>query len=215
MSSEEFTAFLSSALKVLRASSSPRALIYACMDWRHIAELLAAGKQCDLPLANLVAWVKTNAGMGSLYRSQHELIAVFKAGSDPYTNNVELGRHGRNRTNVWTYRGMSAFGSDREELLAAHPTVKPVMLVADAIRDVTKRGEVVVDTFLGSGTTLMAAAETGRTCFGVELDPLYVDASIRRWQSYTHRDATHAETGELFCDRAARGAAGGGEARHG
>ena len=118
--------------------------------------------------------------------------------SQPHTNNVELGRFGRNRTNVWHYPGMSSFGSEREERLATHPTVKPVALVADAIRDVTKRGDLVLDTFLGSGTTLIAAEETGRRCAAVELDPRYVDVTIRRWQKATARDAIHVESGLAF-----------------
>ena len=203
MSPEEFTAFLAAALKVLKTSSAPGALIYACMDWRHVFELIGAGRQCSLELFNLCVWAKTNAGMGSLYRNQHELVCVFKAGPTQHTNNVELGRHGR--SNLWTYR-------DRDALLASHPTVKPVLMIADALRDVTKRGDTVLDTFMGSGSTLMAAEETGRTCFGTELDPLYVDVAIRRWQIHTRRDAVHASTGELFCERAERLAARDNEA---
>jgi DNA modification methylase len=187
MSPDEFTGFLAAALNVLQASSSPRALIYTCMDWRHVHELLDAGRQCGLELYNICVWAKSNAGMGSLYRNQHELICVFKAGSETPANNVELGRHGRNRSNLWTYRGFNAFGNERDELLAMHPTVKPVTMVADALRDVTKRGGSVLDTFMGSGSTLIAAEETGRRCFGTELDPLYVDVAIRRWQIHTCR----------------------------
>jgi hypothetical protein len=142
--------------------------------------------------------------MGSLYRSQHEVIPVFATGAGQHANNVELGRHGRNRSNLWTYRGFNAFGQDRDALLACHPTVKPVAMIADALRDVTKRGGIVLDTFMGSGSTLMAAEETGRVCFGAELDPLYVDVAIRRWQTKCARDAIHLGTGELFNDRAAR-----------
>ncbi len=200
----QFVALLTNSLTVLRQSVIDGALIYACMDWRHVYELLDAGRRCDLELCNLCVWAKTNAGMGSLYRSQHELICLFKAGTADHTNNVELGRHGRNRTNLWTYRGMNAFGVDRNELLASHPTVKPVLMIADAIRDVTKRGDLVLDTFLGSGSTLLAAEETGRVCFGVELDPLYVDVAVRRWQQKTGRDAVHLDTGELFQDRSER-----------
>jgi DNA modification methylase len=145
--------------------------------------------------------------MGSLYRSQHELVCVFRAGSTRHTNNVELGRHGRNRSNLWTYRGLNSFGANREELLASHPTVKPVLMIADAIRDVTKRGDPVLDTFLGSGSTVMAAQETGRVGIGMDLDPLYVDVAVRRWQTHTRCDAIHAETGEYFDDRAKRLAA--------
>jgi DNA modification methylase len=215
MSPDEFTAFLAAALKVLQTSSASHALIYACMDWRHVHELISAGRQCALELYNICVWAKTNAGMGSLYRNQHELICVFKAGAETPTNNVELGRHGRNRSNLWTYRGFNAFSNERDELLAAHPTVKPVAMVADALRDVTARGGTVLDTVMGSGSTLIAAEETGRRCFGTELDPLYVDVAIRRWQLNTHRDAVHAGTGELFCDRAERLAAHGSEVRHG
>ena len=216
MSPDEFTGFLAAALAVLESSSSPRALIYACMDWRHVHELLSAGRQRALELYNICVWAKTNAGMGSLYRNQHELICVFKAGTETPTNNVELGRHGRNRSNLWTYRGFNSFGDQRDELLAAHPTVKPVAMVADALRDVTKRGGTVLDTFMGSGSTLIAAEETGRCCFGTELDPLYVDVAIRRWQIHTCRDAVHASTGELFCDRAERlAAAHSSEVDHG
>jgi DNA modification methylase len=202
MSAEQFTAFLATALKVLKASCSPRALIYACMDWRHVYDLLSAGVDCALDLYNICVWAKTNAGMGSLYRNQHELICVFKAGAETPVNNVELGRHGRNRSNLWTYRGFNAFGGERDGLLAVHPTVKPVPLIADVLRDVTKRGSIVVDTFMGSGSTLIAAEETGRRCFGTELDPLYVDVAVRRWQAHSKRDAVDAESGELFCERA-------------
>ena len=141
LSPDQFTAFLAESLSVLQRSATEAALIYACMDWRHIYELLAAGRQCDLELHNLCVWAKTNAGMGSLYRSQHELICVFKAGAAKHINNIELGRHGRNRSNLWSYRGLNSFGADRDELLASHPTVKPVLMIADAIRDVTRRGD--------------------------------------------------------------------------
>jgi DNA modification methylase len=215
MSPEDFTTFLATALKVLQTSSSPHALIYACIDWRHVHELISAGRQCTLELYNICVWAKTNAGMGSLYRNQHEFVCVFRAGTEPLTNNVELGRHGRNRSNLWTYRGLNSFGDERDEQLAAHPTVKPVAMIADALRDVTKRGGSVLDNFLGSGSTLIAAEETGRRCFGVELDQLYVDVAIRRWQNHTCRDAVDASTGELFCDRAERLAARSSEASHG
>jgi DNA modification methylase len=215
LNSDQFTAFLAESLTVLQQSASDRALIYACMDWRHIFELLGAGRQSGLELINLCVWAKTNAGMGSLYRSQHELICVFKAGPANHTNNVELGRHGRNRANLRTYRGLNSFGADRDELLASHPTVKPVLMIADAIRDVTRRGEVVLDTFMGSGSTVMAAEETGRVGVGVDLDPLYVDVAVRRWQARTRRDALHAETGETFDDRAKRLASQSREEQHG
>jgi hypothetical protein len=212
MSTEQFTEFLAKALQVLKTSCSPRALIYACMDWRHVHDLLSAGIRSALELYNICVWAKTNAGMGSLYRNQHELVCVFKAGDETPANNVELGRHGRYRSNLWTYRGFNAFGAERDEMLAAHPTVKPVALIADVLRDVTKRGGVVLDTFMGSGSTLIAAEETGRRCFGTELDPLYVDVAVRRWQAHSKRDAVHAESGELF---AARWQQATPEVRHG
>ncbi len=215
LSTSEFTAFLVAALKALRASSTTSALIYACMDWRHVFELIGAGRDCGLDLFNVCVWAKTNAGMGSLYRNQHELICVFKAGPESHLNNVDLGRYGRNRSNVWTYRGFNAFGADRDALLASHPTVKPVAMISDALRDVSRRGGIVLDTFMGSGSTLIAAEETGRICIGTELDPLYVDVAIRRWQARTCRDAVHAETGELFEDRVRRLAAPSAEADHG
>ena len=202
MTADQFTEFLATALKVLKASCSPRALIYACMDWRHIHELLSAGMGCTLELYNICVWAKTNAGMGSLYRNQHELVCVFKAGAETPANNVELGRHGHNRSNFWTYRGFNAFGGERDGPLAVHPTVKPVALIADVLRDVTKRGCIVLDTFMGSGSTLIAAEETGRRRFGTELDPLYVDVAVRRWQAHSKRDAVNAESGKLFCEHA-------------
>jgi DNA modification methylase len=202
MSSEEFQAFLKAALAVLQAASNPSALAFVFMDWRHLYELIGASRELSLELANLVVWTKTNAGLGSFYRSQHEHIAIFRAGGAPHANNIQLGRLGRNRSNVWTYSGFNAFGRDRNLLLPAHPTVKPVLLVADALRDVTKRGDIVLDTFLGSGSTLIAAEETGRTCYAGEIDPLYVDLAIRRWQAKTCCDATHAVTGGRFNERA-------------
>jgi DNA modification methylase len=198
MSSDDFFALLRDALEVLRTASAANALIYACIDWRHVVELVVAGRVCGMSLHNLCVWVKNNPGMGGTYRNQHELVAVFRAGAGQPVNNVELGKYGRNRSNVWSYPGMASFGAGRDELLASHPTVKPVALISDVLRDVTKRGDVVLDTFLGSGSTLMAAQETGRICFGVELDPLYVDTAIRRWQRATGLDAVHAEGGQTF-----------------
>jgi DNA modification methylase len=203
MSSDDFFALLRDALEVLRTASTANALIYACMDWRHILELEVAGRSCGISLYNICVWVKNNAGMGAIYRNQHEMVCVFRAGPDQPVNNVELGKYGRNRSNVWSYPGMASFGADRDELLASHPTVKPIALISDVLRDVTKRGDVVLDTFLGSGSTLMAAEETGRVCFGVELDPLYVDVAISRWQRATGLEAVHAEGGQTF-EQAAR-----------
>ena len=204
MSEAEFTRFLSTTFEQLCAFSQPGSVHYICMDWRHLREFLGAGAETYDDLLNLCVWVKSNGGMGSLYRSQHELIGVFKNGKARHRNNVELGRHGRNRTNVWTYPGVTGFGRQNEEgvLLSLHPTVKPVALVADAILDCSRRGDLVLDAFLGSGTTLIAAERTGRTCYGIELDPPYVDTIIRRWQAYAGEIARHAVSGQSFAELA-------------
>ena len=204
LSSADFFAFLRHSFSVLKSNCAPTALIYACIDWRHVKEMTVAGHACDMPLYQIVTWVKSNGGMGGIYRNQSEFICVFKAGDATPLDNVELGRHGRNRTNVWNYPGMSSFGIERDSLLGMHPTVKPVAMIADALRDVTKRGEIVLDTFLGSGSTLIAAEETGRSCRGVELDPIYVDVAIRRWQNATGRDAILSGTGQTFSSVAER-----------
>jgi DNA modification methylase len=174
------------------------------MDWRHLRELLAAIEANDLLLLNLCVWNKNNGGMGSLYRSKHELILIAKKGNAPHTNNVELGKFGRYRTNVWDYAGVNSFGKSRMENLADHPTVKPVALVADAIRDVTHPGEIVLDAFMGSGTTILAAERTKRCAYGIEIDPRYVDVGIRRWEAMTGKLAVLAETGETSPQVAAR-----------
>lgn len=198
MSKDDFTAFLLSALSGICQCAVPGALIYTCMDWRHMEELLAAGRSSGCELLNVCVWVKSNGGMGSLYRSRHEFCFVFKNGSAPHLNNIQLGRFGRNRTNVWNYSGGNAFakrGSRRN--LELHPTVKPVLMVADAIQDSSNRNDIIFDPFLGSGTTLLAAERTGRRCYGVELDPLYVDTAIERWQRITGRKA-HNQLGETY-----------------
>jgi len=204
MTPDQFIEFLKRVLGLLVRYSDSRALHYICMDWRHLFELLTAAEGVYLELKNLCAWVKDNAGMGSLYRSQHELVLVFKSGAAPHRNNVQLGQYGRNRTNVWHYPTVSNFGRRGEEgnLLALHPTVKPVALVADAIMDCSARGDIVLDPFLGSGSTLIAAERVGRMCRGMELDPLYVDAAIRRWQRFTGDSAIHVATGGRFDDLA-------------
>jgi DNA modification methylase len=181
MSPKEFTKFLEAAFIRFVNFSTDGSIHFICMDWRHIRELLDAAAKPYHELKNLCVWSKTNAGMGSLYRSQHELVFVFKNGSAPHINNVELGRFGRNRTNVWNYAGLNTFGSDRDTELAMHPTVKPVALVADAILDCSKRDGIVLDAFAGSGTTLIAAEKTGRRGYGNEIDPYYVDTIVRRF----------------------------------
>ncbi|GAD51230.1 putative methyltransferase, partial [Caenibius tardaugens NBRC 16725] len=179
MTREEFIRFLVDVMTRLAAYSAEGALHFMCMDWRHAHELLMAGDGVYDELKNICVWAKTNAGMGSLYRSQHELVFVFKSGTTAHINNVELGRHGRNRTNVWTYAGVNGFGQDRGDL-ALHPTVKPVDLVADAIRDCSHRKGIVLDAFGGSGTTLIAAERTGRFGRAIEIDPHYCDVIVRR-----------------------------------
>lgn len=170
------------------------------MDWRHSGEILAAGKSVYDEFKQLCVWNKTNAGMGSLYRSKHEMVFVFKRGKAPHINNVELGKHGRSRSNVWDYPGVNTFRRGREDALSVHPTVKPVALVADAILDVTRRKDVVLDTFGGSGTTLIAAERTGRCARLIEIDARYCDAIICRWQQETGKRATLASDGRLFDD---------------
>ena len=204
MDRPEFIAFLDQACRNLAAFSVDGSLHYLFMDWRHIEDLLAVGRGVYGELKNLCVWVKDNAGMGSLYRSRHELIAVFKSGSQGHRNNVQLGRFGRNRSNVWHYPGANSFSRCGEEgnLLALHPTVKPAAMVADAILDCSARDEIVLDAFLGSGTTLIAAERTGRRCYGLELDPTYVDTTIRRWEALTGGSARHAGTGRSFDDLA-------------
>jgi DNA modification methylase len=200
MSQAQFTTFLTRAMERLAAHSEDGALHYICMDWRHLQEVLAAGHQVYSEMKNLCVWAKDNAGMGSFYRSQHELVLVFKHGKGAHQNHVQLGQHGRYRSNIWRYPGVNSFGraTDEGNLLALHPTVKPVALVADAILDASRRGEIVLDTFLGSGTTLMAAERVGRICHGLELDPIYVDTIIRRWQAMTGDSAVLAASGLTF-----------------
>lgn len=200
MSPTEFTAFLTSACTLMAEHSEDGSLHFVCMDWRGLQALLAAGEAAYTELKNLCVWVKDNAGMGSLYRSQHELVLVFKNGRAGHRNNVQLGRFGRHRSNVWRYAGVNSFGRETAEgnLLALHPTVKPVALVADALKDASGRGEVVLDPFLGSGTTLMAAERTGRVCAGLELDPGYVDTALLRWERLTGQLARQEGTGQTY-----------------
>lgn len=205
MSPAEFTAFLVSTLKPAVEYSADGALHYICIDWRHYGELLNADNQLYDELLNVVVWCKTNGGQGSFYRSQHEDIFVFRVGAAPHLNNVQLGRYGRNRSNVWSYAGANTFRAGRMADLAAHPTVKPVPLVADAMRDCTRRDEVVLDPFMGAGTTILAAERVGRRAYGIEIDPLYVDVSIRRWQNATKADAVLDGVGKTF-DEVAAGA---------
>jgi DNA modification methylase len=203
MSPSQFVAFLKRWMRLAAQFSEDGSIHYVCIDWRHLSEALAAGSEVYSELKNLVVWAKTNAGQGSFYRSQHELILVFKNGQGPHQNNIELGRHGRSRSNVWTYAGVNSFRAGRLDELSIHPTVKPVALVADAMRDCSRRGDIVLDPFLGSGTTILAAERVGRRGYGMEIDPLYVDAAIRRWQDFTKRDAILKATGQTFDEVAA------------
>jgi len=200
MSPAEFTQFLTRVMGLMRGASVDGALLYQFMDWRGMGEILAAGQANELALKNLVVWNKGCGGMGSFYRSQHELVFVFKAGTGKHTNNIQLGRFGRNRTNVWDYPGANSFGraSSEGNLLSLHPTVKPVPLIADAILDACERGDIVLDPFLGSGTTVIAAEQTGRKGYGIELDPRYVDTAVRRWQRLTGLPAKNAASGRTF-----------------
>ncbi|MGB8028023.1 MAG: site-specific DNA-methyltransferase [Terracidiphilus sp.] len=206
MTAGEFTGFLGTAMALSVLSSQPGSLAYYFMDWRHLSEILAAGLVAYGKPMNLCVWAKNNAGMGSFYRSAHELIFLFKNGEASHRNNVQLGQFGRYRTNVWKYPSANTFSRSGPEgdLLALHPTPKPVALIADAIKDSTRRGELILDPFLGSGTAVIAAERTGRVCYGMELDPIYMDAVIRRWQRRTKRDAFHVESGESFGVREAR-----------
>lgn len=213
MSEQEFTAFLEAQFKLLAAHSCAGSVHFVCMDWRHCLEILTAAKK-TYRFLNLCVWNKTNGGMGSLYRSKHELIFVFKNGSAPHQNNIELGVHGRNRTNVWDYPGANSFHEGRLDDLAAHPTIKPVALVAEAILDCSKRNSIVLDTFAGSGTTIVAAERTGRRAYAMEIDPIYVDVAIQRFEKLTGKTVVHAETkqslAEMKAERLGELGSGGG-----
>ena len=185
MATDAFRAFLAESLGACATVSRNGAIHFVCMDWRHMEDLASVGNAVYGSLLNLCIWNKSNAGMGSLYRSKHELVFVFKVGTAPHFNAVELGRHGRNRTNVWDYTSVNSLVGSRQEDLTLHPTVKPTALVADAIQDVTRRGELVLDTFLGSGTTLIAAERTERRFRGLDIDPAYVDVAVDRWSAMT------------------------------
>jgi DNA modification methylase len=200
MSEIEFVAFLSNVLASLAAHSRSGSIHYVFMSWHHLFELLTAGRRVYDELKNICVWVKTNGGMGSLYRSQHELVAVFKKGKAAHINNVELGRQGRNRTNVWVYAGMNSFSAERAEALSGHPTTKPVRLVEDAILDCSTRGGLVLDGFLGSGTTLIAAERAGRRAYGLECEPRYVDLALNRFRKLTGIEPVHVDSGLKFVE---------------
>ncbi|HEX8415948.1 MAG TPA: site-specific DNA-methyltransferase, partial [Sphingomicrobium sp.] len=203
MTQVEFTNFLTEVCAQLAAFSVDGSIHFVCMDWRHMREMLAAGHAAYAELKNLIVWNKDNGGMGSFYRSKHELVFAFKNGTAPHINNFGLGQHGRYRTNVWDYAGINSMRAGRDEELAMHPTVKPAAMIADAIRDCSKRRGIVLDAFSGSGTTIMACEETGRRGRALEIDPHYIDVAIRRWQKATGRSATLVGTEVTFDDVAA------------
>jgi DNA modification methylase len=185
LSDPEFRTFLADTLSTCVALSRDGAVHFICMDWRHLEDLRAVADEAYGELLNVCVWNKSNAGMGSLYRSKHELVSVYRVGDAPHLNTVELGRHGRNRTNVWDYPSVNTFQGNKRGDLALHPTVKPTAMVADAIQDVTKRGDLVLDIFLGSGTSLIASERTGRRFRGIDIDPAYVDVAVDRWVAMT------------------------------
>ncbi len=200
MSRAQFTAFLKSTLGTAASVAKDGSIAFVCMDWRHMGELMEAGEAVFSELKNLCVWNKTNGGMGSFYRSKHELVFVFKIGTAQHTNTFGLGDTGRYRTNVWDYAGISSMSANRREELAMHPTVKPVALVADAIKDCSERGQIVLDVFGGSGSTLIAAESCGRLARLVEFDPLYCDTIIKRWERYTGKYATLKSSNQTFED---------------
>jgi DNA modification methylase len=197
MTREEFVAFLSTAFANLTAHSCEGSIHLVCMDWRHMGEMMEAGAANYCELKNLIVWVKDNGGMGAFYRSRHELIFAFKNGDAPHINSFELGQHGRYRTNVWEYRGVNTLKAGRLDELALHPTVKPVAMIADAMKDVSRRGGIVLDLFGGSGSTLIAAHKTGRRARLCELDPIYCDRILRRWEIFAKDDAEHVACGSV------------------
>lgn len=211
MKAGEFNAFLTKICALIGRYSVAGSIHFFCIDWRHFVELHQAGREAHLDLLNVCVWAKQSAGMGSLYRSQHELVFAFRNARGHHRNNVQLGRYGRDRTNLWNYSGAVGLRASEEgNLVALHPTVKPVAMVADAIMDVSSRGDIVLDPFLGSGTTIIAATRTGRRCYGFEIDPLYCDVIVRRWQAFTRGRAMHADSGRSF-DEFAKGREGVGD----
>lgn len=202
MTSAQFTEFLTRAFTNLANSSVDGSIHFLCMDWRHMTEILTAGEAAYAELKNLIVWAKSNGGMGTFYRSRHELIFAFKHGSAAHINTFELGQHGRYRTNVWEYAGVNTMKAGRMEELEMHPTVKPVQMIADAIKDCSGRGDIVLDIFGGSGSTLIAAEKTGRRGFLCEIDPIYCDRIIRRWEKLAKDDAVQLRAGSEFKEAA-------------
>ena len=200
MSEPQYIAFLEESLGNAARVSTDGAIHYVFIDWRHVFELVSASRTVYGAMLNLCVWAKTSAGQGSFYRSQHELIGVFQVGQNGHQNNIRLGRFGRNRSNLWTYAGMNGFVTGRQDMLAMHPTVKPVGLVADAMRDCTTKGDAVLDPFMGSGTTILASEKLGRRGYGLECEPKYVDVTIRRWEAYTKAEAVLEGDGRTYAE---------------
>ena len=203
MSRAEFVEFLTATLGQASRVSRSGAVHFVCMDRKHVRDLMEAGEAVYAANLDLVVWNKTNAGQGGLYRQQHELIGVFRVGKERHRDNVQMGKYGRNRSNVWTYPGANTFRTGRMDDLAAHPTVKPLKLVADALKDVTSPGDAVLDLFVGSGTTILAAEKVGRRALAMEIDPKYADVAVRRWQAVTGRDAVYEDSDMTFDELAA------------
>jgi DNA modification methylase len=200
MTSPQFTQFLKESLGTTVRYVKDGAIVYVCMDWRHSPKLLEAGSSVFDELKNICVWSKSNAGQGSFYRSQHEFVFVFKRGKAPHTNTFELGQHGRNRSNLWQYAGVNSFRAGRMDELKMHPTVKPVALIADAMKDCSRRGSIILDSFAGVGSSMLAAEQVGRRAFCIEIDPRYVDTAVRRWQRMTRKDAILESNGQAFDD---------------
>jgi DNA modification methylase len=201
MNEVEFTEFLLKTFRNLTRNSEGGSLQFVCLDWRHLPELLAASSRVYSEFKNLCIWVKESGGQGSLYRSRHELVFVFKSGKARHRNSIQLGQYGRYRTNVREYPRVNSPARNGEERLSGlHPTIKPAAMIADGILDCTSRNDIVLDPFLGSGTTVIASEQTGRICYGMELDPSYIGTSIRRWQTFTGKTAVHEKSGRSFSE---------------
>jgi DNA modification methylase len=200
MSDPEYLRFLTRSMELLAGACVAGAIIYLCIDWRHVGQMLEAGAQVFSELKNICVWIKSNGGQGSFYRNAHELVCVFKKAGAAHLNSFELGQHGRSRTNAWHYAGVNSFKAGRAHELAMHPTCKPVRLVADAMLDCSQRGSIVLDPFMGSGTTIVAGETVGRRAYGMELDARFVDVAVRRWEKFTGRDALLESTGATFAD---------------
>ena len=198
MTDDQFDTFLADFFKAASAHVTDGGILFVCMDWRHAEHVQRAARRAELTHITTVVWSKGNGGLGGLYRSAHEFVLVFKKGKGPILNNIQLGMHGRDRTNVWTYPGANQRGSSANAMLADHPTPKPVELVADALLDVTNRDDIVIDPFAGSGTTVIAAEKTGRTALAMELDQRFVDLIVRRFEAFTGIEVIHAKTGKTF-----------------